>query len=143
MHRRPSIRILFFALLLISSAKANSLRLIVKEADLAIENQDWAAAEVLLARIVDSGRCRTHYQLSLYGPIYFNYGICKLKKKNWKDAARSFEKCYKKFPSRKGDINPYHILSLRYWAEAEYFLGNHEDSSKLFVKYFREKEPQK
>ena len=96
-------------------------------------------AEILLEKIVNPGRCRVDFQPSVYGPIYFKYGTCLLKQKKWKDAARSFEKCYKNFPSKENDINPYHNLSLRYWAEAEYHLGNHQTSSKLFMKHFHEK----
>ena len=111
----------------------------MEKADLAIKKEDWVAAEILLEKIVNPGRCRVHFQPSVYGPIYFKYGTCKMKQKKWQDAARSFEKCYKKFPSKGNDINTYHNISLRYWAEAEYQLGNHQQSSKLFMKHFREK----
>ena len=47
----------------------------------------------------------------------------------------SFEDCYKRFPSTKDDINPYHTESLRYWADAASGAKELELAVRLYQKY--------
>ena len=62
-------------------------------------------------------------------------GFCELNLGKWAEAAWSFESCYKKYPSRLTDRNPYHLEALIHWAEAEWGRGDPHMATRLERKY--------
>ena len=129
-----------FGLLLITPIQADSIKLLNDKVDAAMKEKNWKSAEARIENFFEALGHRTSKNLNR-GTLQFKQGWCEFKQEKWTEASRSFERCYKKYAPKKGTTNPYHNLSLRYWAEAQYHLGNHQQSSKLFMKHFREKPP--
>lgn len=107
------------------------------KADAAIAEQDWAAAEDELERIIGGLRNRA-YRASDLGPIFFKKGWSELKQQKWNEAMKSFETCYKLFPSSKNDKNPFHAESLHRWGDAAAGAKDFQTASRLYKRFIEE-----
>ncbi|MGB0991745.1 MAG: tetratricopeptide repeat protein [Akkermansiaceae bacterium] len=122
-------------LLVSNTAQAKLANL--NEAEKALKKKQWAAAEAVYDKYFDQMRCSV--DCKGYGELFFKKGWCELKQQKWKEAANSFEQCYKKFLPSLRNPNKYHKISLKYWADACFQMGEYEDAARLYQKYLAEK----
>jgi len=124
---------------LLLASVSHAIPLNLAAADKALKAEKWAEAETEYERVMDPYQTRCGSSIvARFGPVYFKKGWCELKQQKWKEAMASFEACYKKYPSTQNFQNPYHKKSLRYWAEAAYGAGEHQESAKIYRKYLVE-----
>jgi len=78
-----------------------------------------------------------------FGAIYYRKGLCELKLRKWKEAAHSFEICYRDFPNAhettNGNINAFQKRALLKWGEAAMGAGEWELALSQFRKFLEER----
>lgn len=80
-----------------------------------------------------------------FGAIHYRKGLCELKLRKWKEAAHSFEVCYRDFPNppgiTNGNINAFQKRALLKWGEAAMGAGEWELALSQFRKFLAERNP--
>lgn len=78
-----------------------------------------------------------------FGAIYYRKGLCELKLRKWKEAAHSFEICYRDFPNppeaTNGNINAFQKRALLKWGEAAMGGSEWELALSQFRKFLGER----
>lgn len=78
-----------------------------------------------------------------FGAIHYRKGLCELKLRKWKEAAHSFEICYRDFPNSpeatNGNINAFQKRALLKWGEAAMGAGEWELALSQFRKFLGER----
>jgi tetratricopeptide (TPR) repeat protein len=110
-----------------------------------INAEKWQEAlgtlEVIVARFGSDDPLKTIGPQ--FGAIYFRKGLCELKLRKWKEAALSFEVCYRDFPNppeaTNGNTNAFQKRALLKWGEAAMGAGEWELALSQFRKFLEER----
>ena len=109
----------------------------------AIRQERWADAHGMLQAATDAAGKKV--ALAKFGPqfgvIYYRKGLCELKLERWKDAASSFQSCYKDFANRGGNDNPFEKQALLKWGEAAMGAEDWATALRQFKKFTAERIP--
>lgn len=105
----------------------------------------WGEARAIWKKATDlyDGRA-----LTLFGPkfgtFWYNQGFCELRLGMYPEAMKSFEKCYRKYPSgkggEKGSINVYQQKALLYWGHAAKGAEQWDVAIKMYKKFLAERD---
>ncbi len=124
--------------------QAEDLGALVNKGLAAMNAGQWEAA---LALHTEAAGIGGQNQMTLFGPrfgvIYYRKGICEMKLKQWENAMKSFETCYKDFPNAgevAGGGNIFHKMSLLKWGEAAMGGQQWELAITQFKKFIEERD---
>lgn len=87
--------------------------------------------------------------MQLFGPkfgwFWYHRGFCELKLNKYQAAAKSFQKCYEKYPNKQGseNINTYHKRALLKWGEAAQGMKKYDEAIKHYKKFLAERDPKR
>jgi hypothetical protein len=142
-----SFGLLLFSLTATAEEQApelNPLLAAIQVVDAAMKKQGWAKAESDLLRIVEGlGHSYSYPRETILSELFFKKGWCELKQQKWRKAGRSFETCYKYFPTKpkqkpSAESLRFRRESLRYWAAAEFNLEEYKGAAILYRLYLKE-----
>lgn len=117
-----------------------------------MNEKKWAEAHQLLDKAVKIYDKRA---MTLFGPrfgwFWYHKGYCELKMRKFDDAIKSFETCYKKYPSiaQKADADPnakklgfnlYHKRALLKWGEAAQGKEEYDVAIRMYNKFIDERD---
>lgn len=111
----------------------------------------WQKAHEAFQRIIAEWSNDAFYkEFPPFGTVYYNRGFCEMKLKQYQEAAKSFEICYRDFPDKQaqdgeaGGFNVYRKTAVFQWAAAEQYQENWEEAIKLYKKFISlEPDPQR
>ena len=102
----------------------------------------WLEAQVALQKIIAEWSNDSFYKdFPPFGTIYYNRGFCEMQLKQFQDATKSFEICYRDFPDKPakdgeaGGFNIYRKTAVFQWAAAQQYQENYEEAIKLYKKF--------
>ena len=126
-----------------AQAQDEDLGTIVDKALLAMKQEKWKEALALNTQAVT--RFGKNNPMQLFGPqfgtIYYRKGLCEMKLKNWDDAMKSFEICYRDFPNAGNQGgNIFQKMALLKWGEAAMGAENWELAISQFKKFLVERD---
>jgi tetratricopeptide (TPR) repeat protein len=131
-------------LLMPANAENPPLESLLDAARSAMDSQEWTLALDLCTQAV--GTAGVEDPLRTYGPqfggVYYRKGICEMKLKQWEEAMKSFEICYRDFrndPSSGGG-NEFEKLALLKWGEAAMAAEQWELALSQFKKFTEERD---
>jgi tetratricopeptide (TPR) repeat protein len=121
------------------------LQSLVEQSIKLMQQENWGEALKLNAKAVASFGADPKASVNLYGAqfgaIYYRKGLCELKLGLWEDAMKSFETCYKDFPSvNEASGNPYEKLALVQWGDAAMGAGKWQQALDLYDKFLKERD---
>lgn len=108
--------------------------------------QEWGKAYALLKQATDRyGKNAAVLFGSKFGVVWYRQGFCELKLGKFADAMKSFEKCYRDFPNKGGQVeggggNPYQKRALLKWGEAAQGAEDWEQAVRLYKKFLEERD---
>lgn len=113
---------------------------------------EWAKAHDLLAKACARFDARAP---TIFGPkfgwFWYHKGYCELKMKQWEEAMKSFEVCYKKYPNKnagaagqdpaaQGSFNHYHKKALLKWGDAAIGAQEWDLAVRQYKKFLEERD---
>lgn len=115
----------------------------------------WAEAHDLLAKACArfDGRAPTIFGPK-FGWFWYHKGYCELKMKQYDEAMKSFEICYKKYPNKnagaagqnanaEGSFNHYHKKALLKWGDAAIGAQEWDLAVRQYKKFLEERDPKR
>lgn len=136
---------LLLALSMIAPLQGQAVRDFQNKGVAAMRAGKWGEARAIWKKATDiyDGRA-----LTLFGPrfgtFWYNRGFCELRLGMYQDAMKSFEKCYKKYPSgkgaKKGNVNVYQQKALLYWGHAAKGAEQWDVAIKMYKKFLAERD---
>jgi len=108
--------------------------------------QEWAKSlQLLKVATTRYGKNAATLFGSKFGVIWYRQGFCELKLAKYADAMKSFEKCYRDFPNKGGQVeggggNPYHKRALLKWGEAAQGAEDWQQAVRLYKKFLEERD---
>lgn len=110
-----------------------------------MNNEEWVKALQLLTQASDRfGKNAAMLFGPKFGVIWYRRGFCELKVGKFEDAMKSFEKCYRDFPNKGGQVagggNPYHSRALLKWGEAAQGAEDYQQAVRMYKKFLEERD---
>lgn len=127
-----------------AAAEQEALGDLVNKSISAMNAGKWQEALELNTRAITAYGKNNPLQIhgAKFGTIHYRKGLCELKLRQYADAMKSFETCYRDFPSREGipNENIFHKMALLRWAEAAVGAEKYEEALNLFKKFLTERD---
>jgi tetratricopeptide (TPR) repeat protein len=124
-------------------AEEAGLEALIRKSAGAMEAENWREALDLSNQAVTrfgQGDARKSYGAQ-FGAVHYRKGLCEMKLKQWADAMRSFETCYRDFPNEGADRgNIYQKMALLKWGEAAMGAEDRKLALQLFDKFLDERD---
>ncbi|MGC6457053.1 MAG: tetratricopeptide repeat protein [Akkermansiaceae bacterium] len=136
------------ALLSFATSARGGIQDMNQDALTAMKAGKWAEAHQILVKATNAFDGRA---LQLYGPrfgwFWYHRGFCELKLNMFKDAIKSFEKCYTKYkntapkPNQAPSKNFYEKKALLMWGHAAKGAEEWAESIRMYKKFLAERDP--
>ena len=146
--RRIVVMMLLVFGALLAPVQAQKLDDLSSQSLTAMRAGEWDKARALLKRATDAFDNRAPTLIGpRFGWFWYHQGYCELKLRLFDEAAKSFEKCYKKYPNKSGvddkaqSVNLYHTKSLLMWGHAAKGAEKWDEAIKMYKKFLQERDP--
>ncbi|MEN8693698.1 MAG: tetratricopeptide repeat protein [Akkermansiaceae bacterium] len=136
---------LLLALSMIAPLHGQAVREFQNKGVAAMRAGKWGEARAIWKKATDlyDGRASTLFGPK-FGTFWYNQGFCELRLGMYPEAMKSFEKCYKKYPSgkggEKGSVNVYQQKALLYWGHAAKGAEQWDVAIKMYKKFLAERD---
>ena len=133
---------------LVTTARAqqgNDLGTLVTNSLTHMNAEEWVKALQLLTEASDRyGKNAATLFGPKFGVVWYRRGFCELKLAKYADAMKSFEKCYRDFPNKGGQVegggNPYQARALLKWGEAAQGAEDWQQAIRMYKKFLEERD---